>query len=64
MLYILIGILCAGVGVRYGYWLKEKEIEEGSLIEALVPENVEKGINELTGKEVFEADLDKGSNND
>ena len=64
MLYILVAILCAGVGTRFGYYLKEKEIEEGSLVEALVPESVEQGINDLTGKEVFEADMEKGSNND
>ena len=45
MLYVLIAILCAGVGTRFGYYLKEKEIEEGSLVEALVPEELEKGIN-------------------
>ena len=64
MLYVFAVILSLGIGARFGYWLKEQEIEEGSLVEALVPESVEKSINELTGKEVFEADLDKGSNND
>ena len=64
MLYVLVAILCAGVGTRFGYYLKEKEIEEGSLVEALVPEELEKGINKVTGKEIFEADMDKGSNND
>ena len=64
MLYAFIVILCLGIGTAFGYWVKEKEIEEGSLLEALVPEPVEKSINELTGKEIFEADMDKGSNND
>ena len=65
MLYIVVGLLCAGVGTRFGYWLKEQEIEEGSLVEALVPEPVEKSINELTGKQIFDAaDIEKGSNND
>ena len=64
MLYVLAVILSAAVGTRFGYYLKEKEIEEGSLVEALVPEELEKGINKVTGKEIFEADMDKGSNND
>ena len=64
MLYVFAVILSLGIGTRFGYWLKEKEIEEGSLVEALVPEELEKGINKATGKEIFEADMDKGSNND
>ena len=51
MLYIVVGLLCAGVGTRFGYWLKEKEIED-----ELVP-SVEE-------QDIFEADLDKGSNDD
>ena len=64
MLYILTLLIGLGVGTRFGYYLKNKEIEEGSLVEALVPEELEKGINKVTGKEIFEADMDKGSNND
>ena len=65
MLYVFAVILSLGIGARFGYWLKEKEIEEGSLVEALVPEPVEKSINELTGKQIFDAaDIEKGSNND
>ena len=65
MLYVFAVILSLGIGARFGYWLKEKEIEEGSLVEALVPEPIEKSINELTGKQIFDAaDIEKGSNND
>ena len=65
MLYVFAVILSLAIGTRFGYWLKEKEIEEGSLVEALVPEPVEKSINELTGKQIFDAaDIEKGSNND
>ena len=65
MLYVFAVILSLGIGARFGYWLKEKEIEEGSLIEALVPEEAERAINRVTGKEIFDAaDIEKGSNND
>ena len=65
MLYVFAVIISLGFGTAFGYWLREKEIEEGSLVEALVPESVEKSINELTGKEIFDAaDIEKGSNND
>ena len=64
MLYLFAVVFSLCVGGVFGYKLKEKEIEEGSLVEALVPEELEKGINKVTGKEIFEADMDKGSNND